>query len=150
MTNKTVQALKIAASWTPDPAAAAAMIDAVFHDKTKAFGVRLAGGRMSIKHAIRTDFADPDQATRVIQRVAQIKDELRKAGTLHDFKTTAGAVPVGEAEVLPDEDEAGKAAGSPLEELRTQKADAEADLAQAKAGRGRKAAAADGSEAGAQ
>jgi hypothetical protein len=148
MTNKTVQALKITASWTPDPAAAAAMIDAVFHDKTKAFGVRFAGGRMSIKHAIRIDFADPDQATRVSQRVAQIKEELRKAGTIHDFKTTAGAVPVGEAEVLPDEDEA--EAGSPLEELRTQKAEAEADLAQAKAGRVRKAAAADGSEAGAQ
>lgn len=103
--NKTVQALKISASWTPAPAAADKIVAAVF-GKTPAKGAKIAGGRIAIKHAIQIDFADPAQASRVSERVAQVKEALSAIGELHDFKTTAGAVPVGTAEVLEDPDPA--------------------------------------------
>jgi len=101
MANKTVQALKISASWSPTPAIAAKMIAAAL-GKTDAKGVTFYGGRLSVKHAIKIDFSDPSQATRVSGRVAEIKAALESAGHVHGFTTTAGAVPVDEVEVLPD------------------------------------------------
>jgi len=104
---KTVQSLKIAASWTPSQATADAMMTAGFTDSL-ASGVRFAGGRLALRHAIKIDFADPAQAARVSDRVAEIKEALGYSGTLHGFTTTAGAVPVGQAEDLdpPEKDKA--------------------------------------------
>lgn len=101
MANKTVQALKISASWTPTPAIAAKMIAAAL-GKSDAKGVTFHGGRLSVKHAIKIDFSDPTQATRVSGRVAEIKAALEGNGQVHGFITTAGAVPVEEAETLPE------------------------------------------------
>lgn len=101
MANKTVQALKISASWTPTPAIAAKMVAAAL-GKSDAKGVTFSGGRLSVKHSIKIDFSDPSQATRVSGRVAEIKSALESAGHLHGFTTTAGAVPVEEVETLPE------------------------------------------------
>lgn len=95
---KTTQAIKIAASWTPNEAEAAGMIADVFGPGS---GIKVSGGRLALRHAVKTDFADPTHAVRVSERIAQIKAELEEKGTLHGFTATAGAVPVGEAEVLP-------------------------------------------------
>ncbi|WP_336801755.1 hypothetical protein [Kaistia sp. MMO-174] len=98
---KTVQALKIAASWTPNQPTAGVMINAVLAE-TDAFGARFSSGRLLLKHAIKIDFTDPSQAQRVSARAADIKAGLASTGTLHDFRTTAGAVHADEAEVLPE------------------------------------------------
>lgn len=98
---KTVQALKVSASWTPNDGPAGKMMAAAL-GQTHAAGVRFSGGRLALKHAIKIDFADPAQASRVSARVAEIKAALAAAGELHDFRTTAGAVQTADAEILPD------------------------------------------------
>lgn len=108
MAAKTTQALKISASWTPERGIADRMIEAAI-GKTAAKAVAFSGGRLSLKHAIKIDFADPAQATRVSARVADIKAALETTGELHGFTTTAGAVPIEEAEVLPDPEAEAKA-----------------------------------------
>lgn len=101
MANKTVQALKINASWTPNTATAD-FITAHLFGGGPASPLKFSGGRFSLKHAIKTDFSDPAQATRVSERVAEIKSSIEALGQVHSFTTTAGAVPVDEVEVLPD------------------------------------------------
>lgn len=96
---KTVQALKIAASWTPNADTAGAMMTAALNE-TAAGRMHLSGGRLALKHAIKIDFSDPQNATLVSERVAEIKDALSGAGVLHDFRATAGAVHAAEAEIL--------------------------------------------------
>lgn len=100
MANKTVQALKITASWTPNESAAASMMKALKAADLE--GARIGGGRLAIKHAIATDYADPAHANRVSKRLFAIKQALGATGTLHSFNVVAGAVPADEAEVLPD------------------------------------------------
>lgn len=96
---KTVQALKILASWTPNAEIAAGMMTASFNE-TDAGRVRFSSGRMVLKHAIKIDFSDPANAGKVSERVSQIKAALAERGELHDFRTTAGAVPASDAEEL--------------------------------------------------
>ena len=96
---KTEQAIKIGASWTPNADYALAM-------NAKAFGknspLRIRGGRLSINAAIAIDMTDPAKAARVAARVTELRKELEATGTVHSFTTQAGAVPVGEAEQLPE------------------------------------------------
>jgi hypothetical protein len=96
---KTTQALKIVASWTPNPSEARGMLADVFGAENR---LQYSGGRIRLLHAIKLDFSVPADAVRVSERAAQIKAELEEKGTLHSFATFAGAVPVEEAEILPD------------------------------------------------
>lgn len=93
---KTTQALKVTASWTPHASVAQAILAGVF----PATGFKMTSGRLSLAHAVQADFTDPAHATRVAERIAQIKAELAEKGTIHSFTTTAGRVPIEEAEVL--------------------------------------------------
>lgn len=102
--SKTTQALKISASWTPDEKTSEQMLTRVFED-CPASPLKLHGGRINLKHAIKLDFSDPKNALAVSERVAAIKSDLEKRGTVHGFSTTAGAVPVEDAEVLSPEPE---------------------------------------------
>lgn len=96
---KTEQAIKVSASWTPSEMGARAIRSAVFGANSP-LGIR--GGRLSINAAISIDMTDPAQAARVAARVAELRKELEATGTVHSFTTQAGAVPVGEAEQLPE------------------------------------------------
>lgn len=99
---KTTQALKISATWTPGPQAAADMADAAFDRLGAARGIRFEGGRIGIRHAIKIDMTDPTQAVRVAERVAAIRADLEEIGRLHTFITSVGAVSVDAVEVLPE------------------------------------------------
>lgn len=94
---KTVQAIKISASWSPDPKTAAAMAKAAFPGEP----LRIEGGRTLVRHAIATDMTDPEHVVRVSQRIKQISDTLNATGTVHSFTTVAGSVPAEIAEHLP-------------------------------------------------
>ena len=95
---KTVQAIKISASWTPNPETAAAMAAAAFPGQP----LRIEGGRTLVRHAIATDMTDPEHVVRVAQRIKRINDELRSTGTIHTLTTSAGSVPAEVAEHLPN------------------------------------------------
>ena len=95
---KTVQAIKISASWIPGPEAAAAMAAAAFPGQP----LRIEGGRTLVRHAIATDMTDPEHVVRVAERIKCISDELRRTGTVRSFTTTAGSVPADIAEQLPN------------------------------------------------
>ena len=96
---KTEQAIKISASWTPTPGQADTIARRVFGDRSP---LVIRGGRLSISAAIAIDMTDPAKAARVAARVAELRKELEATGTVHSFTTQAGAVPVGEAEQLPE------------------------------------------------
>ena len=96
---KTEQAIKIGASWTPGKDAAERIEDKIFG---RGSPLVIRGGRLSISAAIAIDMTDPAQAARVIERVTELRKELEATGTVHSFTTQAGAVPVGEAEQLPE------------------------------------------------
>ena len=96
---KTEQAFKVSASWTPGDNAATAIARQFFG---KASPLRIRGGRMTINAAVALDMTDPAQAARAAARVAELRNELEATGTIHSFTTIMGAVPVGEAEKLPE------------------------------------------------
>ena len=96
---KTEQAIKVSASWMPSEMGARAIRSAVFGANSP-LGIR--GGRLSISAAIAIDMTDPAKAARVAARVTELRKELEATGTVHSFTTQAGAVPVGEAEQLPE------------------------------------------------
>jgi hypothetical protein len=100
---KTVPALKIQASWTPIGEIAERMMRAALAG-TGAEGARYTSGRLGVAHAIKADFADPAQASRVATRAAEVKAALAATGTLHDFRTSAGRVLPEHAEELADVD----------------------------------------------
>ena len=102
MANKTIQALKISATLILNGGARTASHDALFMD-SKAEGIGIAGAKLKLNHAIVARFDDPAHSARVTDRIAEIKAALAAKGELDDWRVTAGAVPVGDAEVLPDE-----------------------------------------------
>ena len=102
---KTTQALKVSAYWSPSEETAAAMTNAVFDPGHPAHGVRVAGGRTLVKCALKIDFADPANAARVSERIAEIKAALEASGKVHKFSTQAGAVPVTEVIDLEKEEQ---------------------------------------------
>lgn len=102
---KTTQAIKISASFTPDPDTAARMVAAAFPNGG-AKGVRFEGGRIGVRHAIAIDMRDPHQAARVAARVKQIEESLDTHGVVHSFVTQAGAAPIDAVETLPSETDA--------------------------------------------
>lgn len=102
MANKTVQSLKISASWTPNAATSALMMDAIGNADLD--GAKIGGGRIAIKHAIVADHGNPDHSIRVNRRIFAIKTALAATGELHSFNVIAGSVPASEAEVLPEPD----------------------------------------------
>jgi hypothetical protein len=108
---KTVQAMKISASWTPRSDAARQMTEAAFGSAAAA-GMKIHGGRLALRHAIKSDFTNPAFADRFSKRVAQITEHLESAGELHSITITAGAVLVADAEVL---DEPARAEPSPAD-----------------------------------
>ena len=97
---KTEQAMKISASWTPDEQAASGIAAETFGVRSP---LRIIGGRLTLNAAIALDMTDPAQAARVAARVKELHRELEAIGTLHSFTVAAGAVPVGEAERLAEE-----------------------------------------------
>lgn len=99
---KTVQAMKVSATWTPGVANADAMAQAAFRD-TDAHGLRFEGGRIGVKLAIVIDMADPAHVVRVSERIAKVKAHLEATGRLHSFITSMGAVPVEDALILTEE-----------------------------------------------
>lgn len=101
---KTVQAMKVSATWTPGVASADAMAEAAFR-LTDAHGVRLEGGRIGVKMAIIIDMADPAHVVRVAERIAKVKAHLERAGRIHSFITSMGAVPVEEVMMLTEDPE---------------------------------------------
>ena len=103
MTKKTTQAQKISASWSPNPTAATAMVVAALKG-SKAAGMIFSSGRLTLKHAVAINYADPANVQRVSERIAEIKATLSAHGELHGFNVTAGAAPVGEVEVLAPKD----------------------------------------------
>lgn len=100
--SKTVQAMKISATWTPEYSKAAFMAEAAFRD-TDGDGLRFEGGRIGVKLAIVIDMADPAHVVRVSERIAKVKAHLEKTGRLHSFNTSMGAVPVEEVTILTEE-----------------------------------------------
>lgn len=100
--SKTVQAMKISATWTPQYSKAVFMAQAAFRD-TDGDGLRFEGGRIGVKIAIVIDMADPAQVVRVSERIAKIKDHLEYTGKLHSFNASMGAVPVEEALILTEQ-----------------------------------------------
>ena len=94
---KSEQAIKIAASWTPNEATADFMGGQTFGAVSP---LHIRGGRLTINAAILADHGNPAMMTRVAERVAELKAELEAVGILHSFVTSAGAVPVGTAERL--------------------------------------------------
>lgn len=99
---KTVQAIKISASWTPLEPTAFGMAKAAFGAMGGPGGLRIEGGRILVRHAIAVDMAQPEHYARVAERIKQISDELNHTGTVHSFTTVAGTVPEGLAQHLPD------------------------------------------------
>lgn len=95
---KTVQAIKISATWTPSEMGARALRSAVFGDASP---LHVRGGRLTINAAIAIDMTDPSQAAQVASRVQELRRELEAKGTVHSFITQAGAVPVDAVEHLP-------------------------------------------------
>lgn len=96
---KTVQALRVAARWSPTGDTAVAMAMVAFGG-AKFAGLAITGGTLYLKHAILVDFSDPAYTAKVSERVAGIKTGLAEIGELHDFTATACAVPAGSAEDL--------------------------------------------------
>lgn len=96
MSKKTTQCLKISASWTPEEAEAADMTAAMFAGSVRA-PLSYHGGRLSLKAAFKTDYANPDHMNALSARIAEIKASLEDTGTLHSFEVSAGAVPNDEA-----------------------------------------------------
>ncbi len=96
---KTVQAMKISATWTPEYSKAAVMAEAAFRD-TDGDGLHFEGGRIGVRLAIVIDMADPAHVVRVSERIAKVKRHLEKTGKLHSFNASMGAVPVEEATIL--------------------------------------------------
>lgn len=103
MTRKTVQAIKLSASWTPNAETSAMMAGYAFGLLTP---IRFAGGRILVRAAVATDYTDPGHAARVATRLQEILSELASTGTVHGTTTQAGAVPADQAERLPALNEA--------------------------------------------
>lgn len=96
---KTEQAIKISATWTPGANEADTVARGIWGQKTP---LSIRGGRMTVNAAIHLDMSDPHNAVRVSERVAELRKELEATGTVHSFVASAGAVPAGEAEKLPE------------------------------------------------
>jgi hypothetical protein len=96
---KTVQALKVLASWTPTDATALVMTTGVFAE-TPAWGVRFSSGRLSLRAAFLARYEDAEYTARVSAAIASLKAELGERGILHDFTIVAGAVDPGETVVV--------------------------------------------------
>lgn len=95
---KTIQALKISASWTPNEAEGINLSRHLFGAATP---FRFDGGRILVKAAIKLDLSDPINATHVAARAAELRAELAAHGTIHSFTTQAGAAPIEMVETLP-------------------------------------------------
>lgn len=90
MANKTVQALKITATWTPGAAAEKKML-AVFA-KTEGSILRINGGQLRLKAAIKADFGDARHGVLVHETIGKLMATLEATGTLASFNVVAGAV----------------------------------------------------------
>jgi hypothetical protein len=101
---KTEQAVKIAATITPNAETAKRIGAAIFGEKSPLF---VRGGRLTINAAIGLDLTKPGSAQRAQDRVLELQNELAAIATVHTFTTQAGPVPDGQAEVLPPSGEEG-------------------------------------------
>ncbi len=95
---KTVQAIKISATWTPGPVESISVVRGIFGQSTP---LSLRGGRLTINAAISIGDGSPKNVIRAYDRAAELQRELEAAGTLHTFHTQAGAAPTEMVEVLP-------------------------------------------------
>lgn len=97
-TRKTIQAIKVSATWTPGQMEAIAVSRTVFGQATP---LHIRGGRLTINAAISIGDGSPDQVVRAYARAEELKNELEAHGTVHSFNTQAGAAPTEQVEVLP-------------------------------------------------
>lgn len=95
---KTVQALKVSATIDLKGDALAGIGKSVM---TPSQAVTVATGRIRITKAFAARYDDPDYQARVTKRIADLKVDLAKLGDLSAWHVNAGAVPTGEAEVIP-------------------------------------------------
>lgn len=102
---KTTQAIKIAATLTPNAKTAEAIAATIFGKASPLF---VRGGRLTINAAVALDLTKPGSAARVEARVQELRREMDEIGKLHTFSTQAGAVPEGQAEVLSEVAEDGE------------------------------------------
>jgi len=98
---KTIQALKITALVALSLGKRQAAATALFEDSA-AEGVFIAGAKLRVYHAIVARYDDPTYSVRVTERIAQIKAALAENGEIEAWNVVAGAVPIADAEVLPD------------------------------------------------
>ncbi|SHE77938.1 hypothetical protein SAMN05444339_10239 [Loktanella atrilutea] len=122
-TKKTAQAMKLAATWTPNETLAASIAKSMM----LSHGATIAGGKLRIELAL---FAEHDNVDRVQANAAalnELRANLAFGGTIHAWHITAGAAPramvldvfkdfapvSGAANDDPDPDPAGAAAATP-------------------------------------
>jgi len=97
---KTVQALKLSTTIALQGDALGGIVDYIVPESVRA--VKAATAKVRFTFAIASRFDDPQHQQRVSLRLADIKEELGKLGTIEAWHVTAGAVPADEAEVLPE------------------------------------------------
>ncbi len=102
MANKTVQALKINASVALNQECRGLILPTLAEGSYAEAG-SISRARITFNHAIVARFDDPAYSARVTERIATIKGELLALGELENWYVVAGAAPVEDAEVLPDE-----------------------------------------------
>lgn len=98
---KTVQALKITALVAVAEGKRQSLTTTLFED-SPAEGVTLSVAKLRIHHAIVAKYDDPAHSARVTDRIAAIKGALSEVGAIESWNVVAGAVPVADAEVLPE------------------------------------------------
>lgn len=102
MAKKTVQAMKINGSVVLESGGREATHKALFVAGVLAGVGGLPKVRVTFAHAIVARYDDPAYSARVAERIAEIKAALLGMGELENWYVVAGAVPVGDAEVLPE------------------------------------------------
>lgn len=105
MPKKTVQCLKITASITLSETSLQNVDAELLGEDGKAQSIRglITRSRIHYSHAVVARYDDPAYQARVTEHIAKLKEQLATLGTIDTWNVTAGAVPVDEAEVLPDE-----------------------------------------------
>ena len=95
---KTVQALKLSASWTPTQPPDQTLARQAFAVPAP---LRFEGGRHRMVAAFRIDTRDPQSVLRASTLAQEIRDELAGTGTLHSFITEVGRAPTDSVTDLP-------------------------------------------------
>lgn len=91
--------MKVSASWSPDAITADRLI---YGTDLMLPNLKIDGGRLTVKVAIRAKYDDPAHMARVSDHIATIKNLLQRTGSIHVWSVVAGAVAAGTAEEPPE------------------------------------------------